>query len=106
MLTGDFLQLLASRLEAGRLEYGDRSFQKPPDDLLAELELEALDLAGWGFILWERIQRMREAIGEGDYPHRQYLDGWYQGEVLQAGERRAFDAGFALGSKSRDAGTR
>lgn len=103
MITGEFVRRLAARLEAGRLEYGDRSFQRPPAELVAELQLEALDLAGWGFILWERLERMREALGEGDYPHRQYPDGLYQGADLQAGERRAFDAGFALGAKSGDA---
>lgn len=103
MLTGEFCRRLAARLEMGAHDYGDRSFQRPPGELLAELQLEALDLAGWGFILWERIERMRERLAEGDYHHRQYPDGLYQGSDLQAGERRAFDAGFALGSKSRDA---
>lgn len=103
MLTGDFCRQLAARLEAGRLAYGDRSFHRPPAELIQELQLEALDLAGWGFILWERLERMRERVSEGDYVHRQYPDGLYQGSDLQAGERRAFDAGFALGSKSRDA---
>ncbi len=54
-----FAESVRERLEAGRAEYGDKSFERPPGELLAELQCEALDLAGWGFILFERIERMR-----------------------------------------------
>lgn len=50
-----------SRLEAGRAEYGDRSFARPPAELIGELQQEALDLAGWGFVLWCRLEAMRRA---------------------------------------------
>lgn len=57
----DFLDEVRHRLERGRVTYDDRSFDAAPAELLAELEQEAMDLAGWGFVLWERIRRMREA---------------------------------------------
>jgi hypothetical protein len=57
-----FASCVAKRLEAGRREYGDRSFSRDPLALVAELQEEALDLAGWGFILWCRLQRMRDVI--------------------------------------------
>jgi hypothetical protein len=54
-----FVSAVRGRLEKGRTTYGDRSFSADPDDLLAELQQEALDLAGWGFVLYRRIERMR-----------------------------------------------
>ncbi len=57
-----FASRVRERLEAGREAYGDRSFHAEPDVLLGELQQEALDLAGWGFVLFERIERAREAL--------------------------------------------
>ena len=39
-----FIGQLLARLEQGAREYGDRSFTRPPSELLAELEQELLDL--------------------------------------------------------------
>lgn len=55
-----FLDRVLERMKLGAREYGDQSFDKPFDELLVELEQEALDLAGWGFVVWEKIQRVRE----------------------------------------------
>ena len=52
------------RLEQGAIEYGDKSFHRDPGDLLRELEEEALDFAGWGFILWYRLQRLKKDLAE------------------------------------------
>lgn len=49
------------RMVAGRVEYGDRSFSRHPTELLDELAEEALDMGGWGYVLWHRIQQAREA---------------------------------------------
>ena len=57
-----FSREVRSRLDAGRREYGDRSFAAHPDALLVELGQEALDLAGWGYVLWHRIQAARAAL--------------------------------------------
>ena len=57
-----FAESVRRRLEAGRAAYGDRSFARPPAELVAELQQEALDLAGWGFVLWQRLEAMRAAL--------------------------------------------
>lgn len=57
-----FAAAVRERLEAGRAAYGDESFVRAPDALLVELQQEALDLAGWGFVLHERIAKMRTAL--------------------------------------------
>jgi hypothetical protein len=54
-----FIAEVRARLEKGRAAYGDASFDRPPGELLVELQLEALDLAGWGFVLWQRIEHLR-----------------------------------------------
>ena len=57
-----FADAVRARLDAGRVAYGDRSFGADPATLLAELGQEALDLAGWGFVLWMRVERMRATL--------------------------------------------
>ncbi|MEP7049461.1 MAG: hypothetical protein ABJB12_03870 [Pseudomonadota bacterium] len=54
-----FAESVRGRLEAGRAAYGDKSFNRPPAELIGELQQEALDLAGWGFVLWCRLEAMR-----------------------------------------------
>ncbi len=54
-----FLAELIKKLDQGAKEYGERSFERPERELLEELQLECLDLAGWGYILWERIERVK-----------------------------------------------
>lgn len=57
-----FAQAVRARLEAGRAAYGDRSFSADPAALLAELQQEALDLAGWGYVLFQRLEAMQAAL--------------------------------------------
>lgn len=54
-----FAREVRARLDAGRAAYGDDSFSRDPAELVNELQQEALDLAGWGFVLWCRLERMR-----------------------------------------------
>ncbi len=61
-----FLAELNKRLDAGAKEYGDRSFQRAPGDLLGELEQECLDLAGWGFCLFTRVRSLKERAAIAD----------------------------------------
>lgn len=58
----DFCSKAAYRLRKGAEEYGDKSFSKDPEVLIQELREECLDLATWGFILYERLRRMEEAL--------------------------------------------
>ncbi len=57
-----FVESLRARLMKGVVTYENKSFSKSPGVLLEELKQEALDLAGWGFILWCRLEKMRAAI--------------------------------------------
>lgn len=57
-----FAHQVAARLAQGRVTYGDRSFEADPAHLLDELQQETLDLAGWGFVLWSRLEAMRTAL--------------------------------------------
>jgi hypothetical protein len=61
-----FVEAVRTRLEAGREAYGDRSFDRPTAELLGELQQEALDLAGWGFVLFERLRRLEAAAKRAD----------------------------------------
>ena len=52
------------KILAGAIEYGDESFSKDPILLLKELKKECADLAGWGWILYERLCKMERSILE------------------------------------------
>jgi hypothetical protein len=54
-----FEAAVRARLAQGRAQYGDRSFERSAEELVGELEQEALDLAGWSFVLWCRLRAMR-----------------------------------------------
>lgn len=60
----DFLAELEDKLLRGQADYGDASFDKPAQEILDELQAEALDLAGWGYVLWEKIERVRRRLRE------------------------------------------
>jgi hypothetical protein len=53
---------VSQRLEQGRHVYADRSFHREPDVLVDEIAEELLDVAGWAFILWVRLDRMRAVV--------------------------------------------
>ena len=55
---------ILDRLSKGREEYGDKSFSKPPLDLLREIDEELQDVCGWAFILHMRIESIREELIE------------------------------------------
>lgn len=57
-----FAQRVRDRLEKGRHEYHDQSFSKHPMELLGEIQAELLDVCGWSFVLWHRVESLREAL--------------------------------------------
>jgi hypothetical protein len=59
-----FASAVRHRLQAGSETYGNRSFTREASELVDELQQEALDLAGWGYILFCRLEAMREALAE------------------------------------------
>lgn len=56
-----FFSKLVARLDLGAEEYGSKSFDRPEAELRAEIEEEVLDIAGWAYVLWVRLRRLREA---------------------------------------------
>lgn len=54
-----FKSKVLARLEAGEAEYGDASFQGDLIETIAEMEEEFLDIAGWGFVGWCKLQKFR-----------------------------------------------
>lgn len=54
-----FVERVRARLEAGREPYGDRSFERPMSELVGEIEQELLDVCGWAFIAFERMERLK-----------------------------------------------
>ena len=61
-----FTRAVRDRLDAGQRAYGDRSFSRHPAELLEELQQEALDMAGWGFVLYTRLQAAVDAVSGAD----------------------------------------
>lgn len=57
-----FLSALHARLEHGIKSYGSQSFSADPRKLCEELAQEALDVAGWGFFLWNRLQGLHREV--------------------------------------------
>lgn len=59
-----------ARLEMGKRTYGDDSFERPLERLLVEIQQELMDVCGWSFIMWSRIEAMKERIASaGDSSH-------------------------------------
>jgi hypothetical protein len=56
--------LVRDRLIMGSETYGDISFIRPHTELLKEIAEELLDVSGWAFILWTRIQELESKMKE------------------------------------------
>jgi hypothetical protein len=57
-----FVAHVHSRLEAGARAYGDKSFAASPEALVLEVQQELEDVCGWAFVLWVRLEAIREAL--------------------------------------------
>ena len=57
-----FVDAVVARLEKGEREYGGRSFDLASPRLLDEVLEELEDVAGWAFILWCRLRRVRDVL--------------------------------------------
>lgn len=55
-----------ARLKDGAREYGNESFNRNPQQLIGEIEEELMDVTNWSFILFARLQRIREALFQTD----------------------------------------
>ena len=54
----EFSDALQAKLQAGYEEHTDASFARMPEELVGELMEEAVDIAGWGLVLYARIRAM------------------------------------------------
>ena len=62
----DFIKEAEARMKDGAKEYGNQSFTRDPQLLLGEIEEELMDVANWSFILYCRLQKMRQALAGVD----------------------------------------
>lgn len=58
----EFAGVVRRRLDKGAITYGDASFELPAGKLALEVEQEMLDIVGWGFILWCRLQELKPKL--------------------------------------------
>jgi hypothetical protein len=61
-LRARFLQMLDDRLSAGAAEYGNASFGTPPMETQEEILAEILDVAGWAYVMWVKMQLRLKAV--------------------------------------------
>ncbi len=64
----EFVEVVRTRLEAGRAAYGDRSFAAEPAALVTEVQAELADVCGWAFVLWHRLESLRARVAEESSP--------------------------------------
>jgi hypothetical protein len=56
----EYFAAIRARLERGAEDYGDKSYELDDDRILDEIEQELLDLAGWAFLRFARLRRLRK----------------------------------------------
>lgn len=61
-----FVTRLREKLEAGARQYGNASFERPLVHLIREIQDELVDVAGWGLILWSRLQQLRDWVAQAE----------------------------------------
>ncbi len=54
-----YAEAVLAKLDKGAADYGDASLDADSGKLLDEIEAELLDVNGWSFLLWSRIQSLR-----------------------------------------------
>jgi hypothetical protein len=55
-----FTARVTERLVEGERVFGNVSLTRPAASLLDEIQQELEDVAGWGALLWVRLERLRE----------------------------------------------
>jgi len=59
-----FMRGVRKRLIAGREVYRDESFGADPTELLGEVCEELLDVCGWAYVTWCRVQALAQQVDE------------------------------------------
>jgi len=57
-----FVTRLRARLNAGSIQYGNASFERPAAELVDEVMEEIEDICGWSLLLWLRLDRLRDHV--------------------------------------------
>jgi hypothetical protein len=70
---GSFTDEIRQRLESGKRAYGDSSFERPEERLITEIQQELLDVTGWSFILWHRLEALRSRVEQCAADHSSSL---------------------------------
>ena len=85
----EFSEEVRKRLLVGCTTYGDESFRRPLHEVVHELQQEALDLAGWGFILYRRlidIEQMSRCAENIEHMVRMSAEDWTIEHAIQSSE--------------------
>lgn len=86
-LEDEFVAKLRAAWTRGAAEYGDASFKKPVAMLASEILQEAVDVAGWAFVLWvslrERLARIQ--VSDESANAGQALHDWLESELVRIG---------------------
>ena len=61
-----FIARLHQKLELGARQYGSASFERPLVELITEIEDELVDIAGWGWIAWSRLEALRALVARAE----------------------------------------
>lgn len=59
-----YVELVRCRMLAAEADYQGRGFDLPSEATIEEIEQELLDVFGWGFLLWRRMQAAKRALAE------------------------------------------
>ena len=69
----DYAAAVESRLAVGERDYGDTSFSREPAELIEEIRQECRDIAGWGFILDQRLAKVAAKLTELESSSRGFV---------------------------------
>jgi len=59
-----FVAKVQDRLHMGAEAYGDRSFERPPAEIVEEIQEELEDVCGWSYCLWLRLEEIKQRLGQ------------------------------------------
>lgn len=57
-----FAEEVRAKLVRGQTLFEDRNFSKTPVELLDEVQAELVDVMGWSYLLWSRLNAARHAL--------------------------------------------
>ena len=58
----EYITQLRAKVEEGAKEHGDKSYDLQASKVVVELQKECLDIAGWGYFLWRRLEKVRKLL--------------------------------------------